>query len=79
MPVWQIGILKLPCNPGIPSPEVITIIPFAMFFTKNGRMPERLVEAVSERERERERERAFRCCYSSHSSVDELFDFLSSL
>ena len=27
--------LKLPCKPDIPSPEVLTIIPTVMFFTKN--------------------------------------------
>ena len=41
--------LKLPCKPGISSPEVLTIIPTAMFFTKNEIMPGRLVKAVSER------------------------------
>ena len=63
--------LKLSCQPGIPSPEVLTIIPTAMFFTKNEIMPGRLVKAVSER--------IIRCCYSSHSSADEIIDFLSSL
>ena len=55
----------------IPSPEVLIIIPTAMFFTKNEIMPGRLVKAVSER--------AIRCCYSSHYSADEIIDFLSSL
>ena len=63
--------LKLPCKPGIPSQEVLKIIPTAMFFTKNEIKPERLVKAVSER--------TIRCCYSSHSSADEIIDFLSSL
>ena len=63
--------LKLPCKPGIQSPEVFTIMQTAMFFTKNEIMPGRLVKAVSER--------PIRCCYSSHSSADELIDFLSSL
>ena len=63
--------LKLPCKPGFPSPEVLTIIPTAMFFTKNDIMPGRLVKTVSER--------TIRCCYSSHSSADEIIDFLSSL
>ena len=63
--------LKLPCKPGIQSPEVLTIIPTAMFFTKNEIMLGRLVKAVSER--------TIRCCYSSHSSTDEIIDFLSSL
>ena len=63
--------LKLPCKPHIPSPEVLTIIPTARFFTKNEIMPGRLVQAVSER--------TIRCCYSSHSSADEIIDFLSSL
>ena len=63
--------LKLPCKPGIPSPEVLTIISTAKFFTKNKIMPGRLVKAVSER--------TIRCCYSSHSSADEIIDFLSSL
>ena len=48
--------LKLPCKPGIPCPEVPTVIPTAMFFTKNEIMPEKLVKAVSERN--------IRCCYS---------------
>ena len=43
----------------------------AMFFTKNEIMYGRLVKAVSER--------TIRCCYSSHSSADEIIDFLSSL
>ena len=43
----------------------------AMFFTKNEIMYGRLVKAVSER--------TIRCCYSSRSSADEIFDFLSSL
>ena len=63
--------LKLPYKPGIPSPEVLTIIPIAMFFTKNEIMPGRLVKAVSEK--------IIRCCYSSHSSADKIIDFLSSL
>ena len=63
--------LKLPCKPRIPSPEVLTIIPTAMFFTKNEIMHGRLVRAVSER--------TTRWCYSSHSSADEIIDFLSSL
>ena len=63
--------LRLPCKPGIPSPEVLTIIPTAMFFSKNEIMPGRLVKTVSER--------AIRCCYSSPSSADEIIDFLSSL
>ena len=63
--------LKLPYKPGIPSPEVLTIIPNAMFVAKNEIMPGRLVEAVSER--------TIRFCYSSHSSVDEINDFLSSM
>ena len=58
--------LKLPWKPGIPGPEVLAIIPTAMFFTKNEMMPGRLVEAVSER--------TIRCCYSSHSSADEIND-----
>ena len=41
--------LKLLCKPGIPSPEVLTIIPTAMFFIKNEIRPGRLVKAVSER------------------------------
>ena len=41
--------LKLPCKPGIPSPEMLTVIPTALFFTKNEVMPGRLVKAVSER------------------------------
>ena len=48
--------LKLPCKPGIPCPEVLTIIPTAMFFTKNEIIPGRLVKAVSERN--------IRCRYS---------------
>ena len=63
--------LKLPCKPGIPSPEVRKIIPTAMFFIKNEIMPGRLVKAVSER--------TIWCCYSLHSSADEIIDFLSSL
>ena len=42
-----------------------------MCFTKNEIMPGRLVKAVSER--------TLWCCYSSHSSADEIIDFLSSL
>ena len=60
--------LKLP---GIPSPEVLTIIPSAVFFTKNKIMEVRLVKAVSER--------TIWCCYSSHSLADEIISFLSSL
>ena len=63
--------LKLPCKPDIPSPEMPTIIPTAMFFTKKEIMPGRLVKALSER--------TVRCCYSSHSSADEIIGFLSSL
>ena len=63
--------LKLPCKPGITSPEVLTIIPTAMFFTKVEIIPGRSVKAVSERTNG--------CCYSSHSSADEIIDFLSSL
>ena len=63
--------LKLPCMPGIPSPEGLTIIPTAMFFTKSEKLPETLVKAVSER--------TIRCCYSSHFSADEIIDFLSGL
>ena len=63
--------LNLPCKPGIPSPEGLTIIPTPMFFTKKDIMPGRLVKAVSER--------TVWCCYSSHSSADEIIDFLSSL
>ena len=63
--------IKLPCKPGIPCPEMLTIIPKAMFFTKNEIMLGRLKEAVSER--------TIRCCYSSHSSADEIIDFVSSL
>ena len=65
------AIFKLPCKPGIPSPEVLKINPTAMFFTKNEIIPGRLVKTVSER--------TIRCCYSSHSSADEIIDFLSSL
>ena len=63
--------LKLPCKPGIPRSEVLTIFPTALLFTKHETMPGRLVKAVSER--------TIRCCYSSHSSTDEISDFLSSL
>ena len=63
--------LKPPCKPGIPRPEVLTVIPTAMFFTKNEINPGRLVKAVSER--------TIRCCYSSHSSADKIIYFLSSL
>ena len=63
--------LKMPCKPGIPRSEVLTIIPTALFFTKNETMPGRMVKAVSER--------TIRCCYSSQSSADKLIDFLSSL
>ena len=70
-PSSRSAILKLPCKPGIPSPLVLKIIPTVMFFTKNEIMPGRLVKAVSER--------TIRCCYSSHSSADEISDFLWSL
>ena len=63
--------LKLTCKPGIPSPEVLTIFPTAMFFTKNEITRGRLVKAVSER--------TIRCCYSSHSSANGIIDFPSSL
>ena len=63
--------LKLLCKLGIPSPEVLTISPTAIIFTKNEIMPGRLVKAVSER--------TIRCCYSLHSSVDEIIDFFSRL
>ena len=63
--------LKLLCKPGIPSPEALTIFPTAIFFFKNEIMPGRMIKAVSER--------TIRCCYSSHSSVYEIIDFLSSL
>ena len=63
--------LKVPCKPDISSPEVLTIIPTALFFTKNEIMPGRLVKAVSER--------TIRFCYSSHSSADKIIDFLSKL
>ena len=63
--------LKLPCKPGIPSPEMLTIFPNAKFFTKNEIMPGRLVKAVSER--------TMQCWFSSHSSADEIIDFFSSL
>ena len=64
--------LKLPCQHSLRSfPRVLTIIPTAMFFTKNEIMPSRLVKAVSEK--------TIRCCYSTHSSTDEIIDFLSNL
>ena len=63
--------LKLPCKPGIPCPEVLTIILIAMLFTRNETIPGRLVKAESER--------TIRCFCSSHSSADEIIDFLSSL
>ena len=63
--------LKLPCKPGIPCPEVLTTILFAILFTRNETKPGRLVKAESER--------TIWCFCSSHSSADEIFDFLSSL
>ena len=54
--------LKLPCKPGILSPEVLSILPTAILFTKNEITPGRLVKAVSER--------TICCCYSSQSSAD---------
>ena len=42
-----------------------------MIFTKNEIRPGRLVKAVSER--------IIQCCCSSHTSADEIFNFLSSL
>ena len=62
---------RLPCKPGILSPKKLTIIPTAMLLTKNEIMPGRLLEAVSVR--------TIRCCCSSHSSADEIIDFLSSV
>ena len=63
--------LKTALQAGNPKSEVRTIIPTAMFFTKNEIMPGNSVKAVSER--------TVWCCYSSHSSADEIIDFISSL
>ena len=63
--------LKQPCKPGISSPEVPTIIPTAMFFTKNEIMPVSLLKAWSDRD--------FCCCFSSHSSASEIIHFFSCL
>ena len=64
--------LKLPCQHSLNfMPQVLTIIPTAMFFTKGESMPSQLVKAISER--------TIRCCYSTHSSTEEIVDFLSCL
>ena len=63
--------LKQPCKPGISSPEVSTIIPTVIFFTKDEIIPGRLLKARCDRN--------FWCSYSSHSSASEIIDFLSSL
>ena len=70
-PSFASANLKLPWKLGTRSPELLTIIPAAIFFTINEIMPGILVNAVSERN--------IRCCYSSHFSADELNSLLSSL
>ena len=69
--VYVCELRKKPCKPGISSPEVPSIIPTAMFFTKNDKMPDNLLKARSDRN--------CCCCYSLHSSASEIIDFLSSL
>lgn len=51
--------------------QTLTLIPTAMFFTKNNVVPEELVKSVSEL--------TIRCCYSTHSSLGEVIDFVSHL
>ena len=66
-PLYASANLKLPCKPGIPKQKCLQSLQLqCFFFTKNEIMPGRLVKAVSER--------TIRCCYSSHSSADEIID-----
>ena len=64
--------LQIPCQHSLGFyPDVLKIIPTAMFFTKAESSPNSLVKAVIEK--------TIRCCYSTHSSTHEVVDLLSSI
>ena len=64
--------LQIPCQQSLSFyPDVLKIIPTAMFFTKAESSPNHLLKAV--------KEKIIRCCYSTHSSTHEVVDLLSSI
>lgn len=64
--------LHLPCISRFSNrPEVMTLIPSVMYFTTGKVTPVQMLKSINER--------VVRVCYSSHSSYDEIVDFLTHL
>lgn len=62
----------LPCGNELNfSPNLLQIIPSVMYFTKSTVTPKEMVMCESER--------VVRVCYSSHSSYEEIVDFLAAI